>query len=69
MQSLARTIAFAGFGLVLACGHKPPYRVGEQPAAETLMQQTEPQLPAIAVADAQITFDRVARADMQMLAQ
>lgn len=69
VQSFARTIALAGFGLLVACGHKPPYRVGEQPPAESLMQQTEPQLSAIAVPDAQITLDRVVRADLQLLAQ
>jgi len=69
VQTLARTIALAGFGLLLACGHKPPYRVGEQPPAESLMQRTEPQLSAIAVPDAQITLDRVVRADLQLLAQ
>ncbi|MBV1860546.1 MAG: DUF4292 domain-containing protein [Nannocystaceae bacterium] len=69
MQSLVRTIVLTGFGLVLACGHKPPYRVGGQPAADSLMQRTEPQLSAIAVPDAQITLDRVVRADLQLLAQ
>ncbi len=69
MQTLVRTIALAGFGFLVACGHKPPYRVGEQPAADSLMQRTEPQLSAIAVPDAQITLDRVVRADLQLLAQ
>ncbi len=54
---------------MVACGHKPPYRVGEQPPAESLLQRTEPQLSAIAVPDAQITLDRVVRADLQLLAQ
>ena len=69
MQSLLRTSALAALGLVAACGHKPPYRVGEQPASEALLEQTEPQLGAIAVSDAQITLDRVVRAELLMLAQ
>lgn len=69
MQIFVRRIALAGFGFLVACGHKPPYRVGEKPPAESLMQQTEPQLSAIAVPDAQITLDRVVRADLQLLAQ
>lgn len=69
MQSLARTFALSCLFVATACGHKPPYRVGEQPSADALMEQTSPQLPAIAVPDAQITLDRVARADLQMLAQ
>ncbi len=64
-----RAFALASLVVLAACGHKPPYGVGQQPQADTLLQQTEPQLPAIAVADAQITLDRVARADLQMLAQ
>lgn len=69
VQSLLRASALAALGFVAACGHKPPYRVGEQPASEALLEQTEPQLGAIAVSDAQITLDRVVRAELLMLAQ
>lgn len=70
VHSLARTFALSSLLLApAACGHKAPYRTGEQPSADALMEQTTPQLPAIAVPDAQITLDRVARADLQMLAQ
>lgn len=69
VQTLLRASAFATLGFIAACGHKPPYRVGEQPASETLLERTEPQLGAIAVSDAQITLDRVVRAELLMLAQ
>ena len=68
-MQLPRAFALVGLTLVMACGHKPPYRVGEQPSSETLLGRTHAQLPAIAVSDAQITLDRVARADLLMLAQ
>ncbi len=69
MHRHVRTFVLAGLTVLAACGHKPPYGVGQQPEAEVLLQRTEPQVPALAVADAQITLDRVARADVQMLAQ
>ena len=68
-MQLPRALALAGLTLLIACGHKPPYRVGGQPSPESLLSRTQPQLPAIAVSDAQITLDRVARADLLMLAQ
>ncbi len=69
MQSLLRAFALTSLAAAAACGHKPPYGVGGQPEASALLQQTTPQLDAVAVPDATITLNRVVRADLQMLAQ
>jgi hypothetical protein len=55
--------------LLAACGHKPPYSRANRPSAEDLLATTAPQLPALAVSDAEVTINRVHRADLAMLAQ
>ena len=54
---------------VLGCGHKPPYRRGQQPQPQLLLEQTAPKLPALTISDASITVNRLYRASAAMLAQ
>lgn len=55
--------------LLVACGHKPPYSRATKPTPEDLLRSARPQLDAIAVSEATITLNRVARGDLAMLAQ
>ena len=64
-------LPIAAFALaIIACGpHKRPYPRGQQPSSESLLAKAKPQLDAVAVSDATIVFNRVARGDLAMLAQ
>ncbi len=66
---LSRALLFVGIATLVACGHKPPYKPGDQPESELLLGRTAPQLRAIAVPDATITLNRLVRADLAMVAQ
>jgi hypothetical protein len=56
--------------VVLACGHRrPPYKRADKPTPEVLLAAARPQLEAVAVSDATIVFNRVAKGDLAMLAQ
>lgn len=71
VRSFSRVLALglSVMGGVGACGHSPPYARGQAPAVDTLLKGTEPQLEAIAVPDASITINRVAKGELAFLAQ
>lgn len=69
LPNWSRTWIFGAALLLAACGHKPPYSRATRPAADDLLATTAPQLPALTVSDANVTINRIARADLAMLAQ
>lgn len=66
---MKRSFVLAFVGVLVACGHAPPYARGQAPSVDTLLLGARPQLEAITVSEASIVLNRLARADLALLAQ
>ena len=64
-----RFLLFVLLCLAASCGHQRPYKLGQGPTPQALVQNTAPQLSAITVGDANITLNRIIRGELAMLAQ